>query len=170
MRVSETVTAASEAAAENASKGIDQTVAALKDGMAQAAAGFEKTQAKVKEGLEKAMRTAEEMVQFHQGNLEAFVQSGQIWVSGLQDLSRQVAASAQATFEEAVANTRALASVKTLQEAIDLQSNLARGSVEQAVAEGSRFTDASVKLFEQALAPLTARMNLAVETFAKPSL
>ena len=170
MKVAESVTAASEAAAANASKGIDQTVATLKDGMAQAAAGFEKTQAKVKEGLEKAMRTAEDMVQFNQGNFEAFVQSGQIWATGVQDISRQVAASAQASFEEGVSNFRALASVKSLKEAIDLQSSLARSSVEKAVAESSRFTDASVKLVEQALAPLTARVTLAVEKFAKPAV
>lgn len=170
MKVAETVQAASEAAKANASKGIDQTIAALKDGMAQAAAGFEKTQAKVKEHFEKAVRTAEDMVQFSQGNFEAFVQSGQIWAAGVQDLSKQVAASVQASYEEGVSNLRALASVKTVKEAVDLQTQVARTSIEKAVADTSRFTDASVKLFEQALAPITARVTLAVEKFAKPAV
>ncbi len=170
MKAAEAVTAAGEAASANASKGIDQTIATLKDGMAQAAAGFEKTQARVKEGMDKAMRTMEELVQFNQGNFEAFVQSGQIWAAGVQDISRQVAVSAQASFEDGVSNLRALASAKSLKEAVDLQTSLARSSVEKAVADGSRITDASVKLFEQALAPLTARVALAVERFAQPAV
>jgi phasin family protein len=164
------VTGASEAASANTSKGIDQTIAALKDGMAQAAAGFEKTQARVRESLDKAMRATEELVQFNQGNFEAFVQSGQIWAAGVQDLSRQIAASAQASFEETVSTFRALASVKSLNEAIDLQSGLARNSAGKAVSESSRIADAWVKLLEQALAPLTARMALAVEKFARPAV
>lgn len=170
MKVAETVQAVSEAAAANAGKNIDQTIAALKDGMAQAAAGFEKTQAQVKEGFEKAVRTVEDMVQFGQGNFEAFVQSGQIWAAGVQDLSRQAAASVQSSYEQGVANLRQLAAVKSVKEAVDLQTQFARTSVEKAVADSSRFTDASVKLFEQALAPLTARVTLAVEKFAKPAI
>ncbi|MBV9653530.1 MAG: phasin family protein [Acetobacteraceae bacterium] len=170
MRAADTVAAVGEAAATNAQKGIDQTVATLKDGMAQAAAGFEKTQAKVKEGWEKAMRTAEEYVQFGQGNYEAFLQSGQIWAAGVQDLSRQVAASAQSSVEESVATFRAVAAARSVREAIELQSSYVRSAVEKTVADSSRIADASVKLFEQALAPLTARMALAVEKFAKPAV
>ena len=60
--------------------------------MTKAAAGFTETQAKVKEGMEKAMKTAEEFVAFSQGNLEALLKSGQIWAAGVQDLSKQMAA------------------------------------------------------------------------------
>ena len=167
MKITEAVTAASENASASATKGIDQTVAALKDGVAQATAGFEKTQAKVKEGVEKAIRTAEEVAQFNQGNIEAFVKSGQIWAAGVQDISKQIAASSQASFEEAVSTFKALTSVKSLKEALELQAKLARSSVEKAVADTSRLTDASIKLTEQVLAPLTARVTLAVEKFAK---
>jgi hypothetical protein len=107
-QMAETVTAVNESAAAAAKQGFDQTVNGLKDGMAQAAAGFEKTQAKMKEGVEKAMKTAEEFVAFGQGNMEAFVKSGQIWAAGVQDLQKQMAATAQASFEEAVATFKAL--------------------------------------------------------------
>lgn len=150
-------------------KGIDQTVATLKDSMTQAAAGMEKTQARVKEGMEKAMKTAEEFVTFGQGNLEAVVKSGQILAAGMQDLSKQFAATAQASFEETMATFKALATVKSLKEAIDLQTGLTRTAIEKTMAESGKLTDASVKLTEQVMAPLTARMTLAVEKFAKPA-
>ena len=155
-------------AAEAGAKGIEQTVAALKDGMAQAAAGMEKTQAKVKEGMEKAMKTAEEFVTFGQGNMEAVMKAGQIWATGVQDLSKQVAATAQGTYEETVATFKALTSVKSLKDAIDLQTSFARAAIEKTLAESGKLTDASIKLTEQTLAPLTARVTLAVEKFAKP--
>ena len=119
--------------------------------MAQATAGFEKTQAKVKEGLEKVMKTAEELVQFSQGNIEAFVKSGQIWADGVQEIGKQVAASAQASIEESLSTLRALTGVRSVKEAINLQANLARSSVEKAVSESGRLTDASVKLASRPL-------------------
>jgi len=162
---------AAEAAAttiETASKGIDATVSSLKDGMQKAAAGFETTQAKVKEGMEKAMKTAEEFVAFGQGNMEAFVKSGQIWAAGVQDLQKQFAATAQANFDQSMSTFKALTSVKSLKDAIDLQTNFARAAMEKTMAESGRLTDASLKLTEQAMAPITARVTLAVEKMVKP--
>jgi phasin family protein len=166
-KVGETVAVVNETAAATAQKGFEQTVTGLKDGMAQAAAGFEKTQAKMKEGVEKAMKTAEEFVAFGQGNMEAFTKSGQIWAAGIQDLQKQFAATAQASFEEAVATFKAMTSAKSLKDAFDLHANLARGAIEKTLAESGKITDASLKLTEQTLAPITARVTLAVEKFAK---
>lgn len=157
-----------ESGIQQSAKGFDHTVSALKEGMSQAAAGFEKTQAHMKEGMEKVMKTAEEFVAFGQGNLEAIMKSGQIWVTGVQDLSKQVAATAQASFEETVSAFKAMTSAKSLKDAFDVQASLARTTMEKAISESGRLTDASFKLTEQTLAPLTARVTLAVETFAKP--
>ncbi len=145
----------------------EQTAAALKDGVTKATAGFQTTQAQVKENVEKAMKTAEELLAFNQGNFEAVVKSGKIWTSGVQDITQQVVASAQASFDETLATVRALAAVKSFKEAVELQTSLARSAMEKAVSETGRITDASVKLAEQAMAPLTQRFSLAVETFAR---
>jgi hypothetical protein len=60
-----------------------------------------------------------------------------------------------------------LSSAKSPQHALDLQTKLVRSALERTLAESSRIADASVKLFEQTLAPLTARAPLTVETFSK---
>ena len=166
-KMAETVDAVSATAAATVQQGFEQTVSGLKTGMAKAAAGIEQTQAKMKEGVEKAMKTAEEFVTFGQGNLEAFVKSGQIWAAGVQDLQKQMAATAQASFEETVATFKAMASSKSLKDAFDLQTSVARGAIEKTLAESGKMTDASLKLTEQALAPITARVTLAVEKFSK---
>jgi phasin family protein len=95
------------------------------------------------------------------------VKSGQIWAAGMQDISKQVAATAQASFEETLSTFRALTGVKSLKDAVDLQASLARSTLEKTVSESSRLTDASMKLAEQTIAPLTARVTLAVEKFAR---
>lgn len=159
--------AADDVAGATSTKGIEATVDNLKDGMAKAAAGFTETQAKVKEGMEKAMRTAEEFMAFSQGNVEAMMKSSQIWAAGVQDISKQMAATAQASFDETMATFKAFSSVKSLKDAVDLQAGLARSTLEKTLSESGKLTDASFKLTEQALAPITARVTLAVEKFAK---
>jgi phasin family protein len=154
-------------ATEPASKAVDATMSTLKDSVAKATAGIEATQAKVKEGVEKAMKTAEEFVAFSQGNMEAIVKSSQIWATGVQSLSKHMADAAKATMEESMAAFKAMTSVKSLKDAIELQTSFARSALEKSMAESGKLTDASFKLTEQALAPITARVSVAVEKFAK---
>ena len=125
------------------------------------------SQTKVKEGMEKAIKTTEEMVAFSQGNMEAFVKSSQILATGLQDLSKELAATAQASVEEAVSTFKAFSGVKSLKDALDLHSATTKASMEKAIAHSSKLTDASVKLAELAFAPLTQRFTLAAEKFTK---
>jgi phasin family protein len=169
-RTNETIAAAAHTAVEtqaNAARAYERGVSDLKAGASAVTAGFEQTQTKVKENMEKVMRTAEELVSFGQGNLEAFVKSGQIWAAGVQDLSRQFAATAQAHLDETLSTFKALTAVKSVKEVVDLQSGLARSTVEKTLSETGRFTEASVRLAEQAAAPIAARVTLAVEKFGR---
>jgi phasin family protein len=152
---------------QTADQTIESTVTNLKDGIAKATAGFEATQTKMKEGMEKAMKTAEELVAFNQGNVEAIVKSSQIWATGVQDLSKHFAAAAKASLDESMAAFKALTSVKSLKDAIELQTSFARSAMEKTMAESGKLTDASFKLTEQAMAPITARVSVAVEKFSK---
>jgi phasin family protein len=154
-------------AEETVSKTIDATVTSLKAGVAKATASFEATQAQVKQGVEKAVSTAEEIVAFNQGNLEALIKAGQIWSVGVQDLSKHIAAAAQASLDESIATFKALSGVKSLKDAYELQAAYARSTLEKTLAESGKLTDASIKLTEQALAPITARVTVAVEKLSK---
>ena len=167
-KTTETVQSAATAMNEGreyVTNGFEKTLSSMKEGMENAAKGFETQQAKMKEGMAKAMKTTEDLVAFGQGNFEAFVKAGQIFASGLQGLSKHIAASTQASVEETVTTAKALAGVKSVKEAVDLQSGFARAMMEKAVAETSAITDASLKLTEQTIAPITARVTLAVEKF-----
>ena len=159
-----------EAPATNApapSQTFEKTVEGLKQSAATATASLEQAQAQLKQGYERAVKTAEQFAQFHQGNIEALVKASQIWATGLQDLSKHFAATEQSQIDETVATVKALSSVKSLKEAMDLQSSLAKTAMEKMVAETGKISDASMKLAEQTIAPLTARVTLAAEKFGK---
>jgi phasin family protein len=156
-----------DAAEPAAAKANEIPLSTMKEGVAKVAASFEATQAKVQQGMQKALKTAEELVAFNQGNIEAMVKSSQIWAAGVQDLSRHIAAAAQASLDESFAAFKALTGAKSLKDAFEVQSSLARTALEKSMAESGKLTDASFKLTEQALAPITARVTVAVEKFAK---
>lgn len=123
----------------------------------------------IKKTMEQAMKSTEDLVAFNQGNVEAFMKSSQIWTAGIQDLSKQVAATAQANFDETMNAFKALTSAKSLKDAFDMQTNFARVAFEKSVAESGKLTDASFKLTEQALAPISQRVTVAIETIVKPA-
>lgn len=144
-----------------------EIVEAAETEVTKASSMSEASQLQIKEGITRTMKTAEEVVAFSQGNVEAMIKSGQIWSAGMQDLSKQMASSMQASYEEAMAAFKAMTSVKSLKEAVDLQVGFARSAVEKSMTESSKYTDASMKLAEQAIAPISSRMTMAVETFSK---
>lgn len=142
-------------------------VESLKEGIAELTAGTETTTLQVNQNKEKVVKTAEDFVAFGQGNMEAFVKSGQIWATGVQDLSKQVAGTAQAQMQETMSVFKTMSTMKSLKDLFELQSAFAKAALEKSMAESGKLTNASLKLTEQALAPITARVTNAVETFGK---
>jgi len=146
---------------------LQETVADVQKSVSQIVSKLTNTQTEVSTNMDKVIKGAEEFVAFGQANVEAFMKSSQILATGLQDLGKHVAATAQAQYDEAVANAKALTSVKSVKEAFDLQTSLTKAGFEKALAETGKLTDASVKLAEQVSAPIAARVTVAVEKFGK---
>ena len=113
------------------------------------------------------MKTPEEFMSFGQANIDAMVKSSQILANGVQEITKQFATVAQASMEEAMANLRALGSVKTVKEAIELQTSLARTTVEKSLAQTGQIAEQSFKLAEQAIAPISGRLSIATESLTR---
>jgi phasin family protein len=139
-----------------------------------AAKGYDKAVAISKEQVEAAVKAQtaaykgyEDVLSFGKDNVEAFVKAGNILAKGLQDISKAVVGLTQASIEEQVAASKALLSTKTLKEFIDLQTDLTKAGVDKLVAESTRLTEQSVKLVEDALAPIGDRVNATVDKLVK---
>ncbi len=98
-----------------------------------------------------------------QRNVEAMLKVGRIWATGWQDMSKTMAVAAQSHLDDALSNWKALSEVKTLSEAISVQTGFARTSIERAVTETTSLTSASIKLAEATLTPITAWVNSTTE-------
>jgi phasin family protein len=113
------------------------------------------------------INSTKDFLAFGKANFEAINASGKIWVAGVQDLTRQFAGTAMASYDGSMAFARALRAAKSVKEAIELQSTLGVASISRAATDSKTLADASVKLTEQAMAPLKARVAVAVGSLKK---
>jgi hypothetical protein len=114
-------------------------------------------------------KTTEQITSFGQGNVEAIMRSGQVWAAGCQAISKTMASTAQAHFDQGMSVWKALISVKSLKEAMDLRASLPHTSFETAFSETGKVTDATMKLAEQTMTPIIERFRLASEKFTRPA-
>jgi phasin family protein len=161
------VTAASVDAVSRKIETTADNVTAVAAEVVETASRIKPIKPNLTQGMKTMMKSTEDFVAFGQANLEAFVKSGQIWSAGVQELTKQIATTAKASFDESISTFKAMSTAKSVKEAMDLQSSFAKAALEKAMAESNKLTDASIKLTEQTLAPITARVTVAVETFGK---
>jgi phasin family protein len=151
-----------------AAEGAAQAQKIVTDGAAQARVAMEKGMEQMTKGAEGFMKAAEDAAEFGRGNMEAFTKAAQTWAVGTQDLARQVMALAQGLTDHSLEGAKALAAVKSLNEAAEIQAKFAKAAMEKAVAESAKMQEAVFKLTEQAVAPISARVTVAMEKMGKP--
>lgn len=143
-----------KAGSDAAAKGYEQAVELTRENVAKANSAFLKGYADAQG--------------FGKGNVDAFVQAGTIFAKGAEQISKQVAALTQNSVQSSVVTAKALMGCKTLRDVIDLQADFARSSFDAFVAEGTKISELSVKVTNDAVAPIQARVTLAVEKLTKP--
>jgi phasin family protein len=148
-------------------KTIVDTIGAVAGEVVKPVAPTKTTATKPLLGMNTMIRSTEDFVALGQANMEALVKSGQIWTAGVQELMKQFAETAKASFDESVATLKAISSAKTVTEAMNLQSKFVTSVAGRALGESNKLVDASIKLTKQTLAPITARVTSTVETFGK---
>ncbi len=155
-----------------ASQAKDRFESIVKVSQEQAQKHFEQTVATTKEQVEKAssrwMKSYEEYAAFRKASMEALLKSSTIATKGAEDISKEMISFAQASFDKSLAASRALLSVNSINEMVDLQKTYAQQSVDALVAQASRMQELSMGVVTEALAPLNTRMSATVEMFTKP--
>jgi len=120
-------------------------------------------QTRAKAAYDKFQGYAGEMTEMTKGNVEALVEAGKILGAGVQDLARGEFEAAKGAFETATADLKAMAAVKSPTELFKLQGEIARRNFDAAVARASKNAEVSLKLANDAFAPISSRMSLAAE-------
>lgn len=141
---------------------------AIEDSSAQARVAVESGLEQANKTAADMMKAAEEATEFGRGNLEAVTKASQLYMTGMQDLSRQTLAMLQALSDHALEGVKTLSTAKSLKEAADLQASFAKATFERAMNDTVKLQEAAFKLAEQSFAPISARMTLAMEKVGKP--
>lgn len=128
---------------------------------------FAEVQEKAKATFEKGSAAFGEYTEFTKGNFNAVVESGKIVAAGLQGIRTSNVADGRSALETLTADVKQFAAVKNPADFVKLQRELTQRNFKQAVAFGSKNKDALTKLANEAIAPITGRVNLVVEKFKK---
>lgn len=123
----------------------------------------EDAQSRAKAAFEKGNEFAAEGAEFTKGNIEALVESGKILAAGLQDLGKDYVAEGKSAIETMTADVKELVAVKSPADFFKLQGEMLRRNFDAAVASGSKNSEKVVKLANEAFAPISNRVSLAVE-------
>jgi phasin family protein len=118
---------------------------------------------RVKSAMEKGTKGVEELVEFSKGNLEAVVASGKLAAKGAEEIAKYATDYGRTTIEKANATAKQFAAVKSPTEFFQLQSELAKSSLDSFVGEASKFGENYFKLLGEIAQPIQNRYALAVE-------
>ena len=128
---------------------------------------FADVREKATEAAEKGKKFAAEAVEFNKANVEAIVQAGKIVAKGAQEMGKTNMEFAKKNFEEAQVAVKELTAVKSPTDFVKLQGELARKGFDTAVAQGSKNTEAMVKLVSEMFQPISNRIAATTEIFKK---
>lgn len=160
------MTAAKKAAAAKAdAKQIDDAVAVGKETVEKAVAA---TKEQVEKASDVALRGYDELAALNKDNMDAFVKAANIMSKGVEDMGKAYWAFAQSSVETGVEASKAMMGARTINDVVEIQTDLMRNSVDNALAEGTKLTEMAVKVTNDSVAPLQQRYAATVEKAAKP--
>ncbi|MEL6486975.1 MAG: phasin family protein [Pseudomonadota bacterium] len=124
-------------------------------------------QERLKTAYAKTGEFAGEFGEFNKANVDAVVESGKIFVAGAQELVKDNVETGKTVVETVTEDAKKMAAVKSPTELMQLQGELARRNFDAVVSYGSQRTEAWVKLYNDAFAPISNRVSVAAEKITK---
>jgi phasin family protein len=116
-----------------------------------------------KDGVEKTLAALNEANTTSKKNLEAVVASVTAATKGAEALGAQAMAYSKAGFESQVAAAKSLASAKSVQEVVELQTAYAKGALEAYVAELTKASETLSASVKDCFQPISERVTALVE-------
>lgn len=160
------MTAAKKATAAKAeAKQINDAVAVGKETVEKAVAA---TKEQVEKASDAALRGYDELATLNKDNMDAFVKAANIMSKGVEDMGKAYWTFAQSSVETGVEASKAMMGARTITDVIDIQTDLMRNAVDNAIAEGTKMTEMAFQVTNESAAPLQKRYAVAVEKAAKP--
>jgi phasin family protein len=113
----------------------------------------------VKDGFERAAKGYEQFVTFGKDTAEAMMKSANAAGKGIESFNSEVFAYARKSVEDSVSATKAIMAAKSVDEAIQLQTEFGKNAFEMYVDELAKFGDMTLALARESAEPLQARFT-----------
>jgi hypothetical protein len=108
--------------------------------------------------LARSIMTNEDMQKFGQSNVDMAVTSFGVWTKGAQAIAAEMVDYSKKSAESSAAAWEKLMGVKSLEKALEVQSQYLRSSYEDFVAEATKLGELYVDLAKQAYKPFEATL------------
>jgi phasin family protein len=112
----------------------------------------------VKDGFEKAAKSYDQFMSFGKENADAMMKAATAAGKGIETLNGEMFAYARKSLEESIAATKAVIGSKSLDEAIQRQSEFSKTAFEIYVDELAKFGEMTLATAKDAATPLQARV------------
>jgi phasin family protein len=148
--------------------GKDRMEQAFKTGSESATKNFEKAVDFSRKQMDEMNKAAEEMNSFAKGNLEAVIASSQAAAKGFETLTKAATDYSKKSMEGMGESWKTLTSAKTPKDFFEVQTATAKSQYDAMITEASKMSELTLKVMADVFEPLSSRMSLAAEKFAKP--
>jgi phasin family protein len=149
------------------SKMTDTVEKTVKEAQAKATDFLADIREKAAEAAEKGKKLATDATEFNKANIEAMIEAGKIAAKGAQELGQTNVEYAKKNFEELQAAVKEVTAVKSPTDFVKIQGEWVRKGFDTAVAQGSKNTEAMVKLMNDMFQPISNRVAVATDYFKK---
>jgi len=143
-------------AAKNKAAGINETIGATESAMKN---GTET----VKQGMEKVSKAYEDFMGFSKDTAEAYLRAANVAGKGFETLHSEIFAFTKQSVDDSLAATRAVLGSKSVQEAIEHQTDFARSAFDTYVGEVNRLNEIVLSTTKQAFEPIQGRIQAWVD-------
>ena len=117
----------------------------------------------LKETVERSLSTLNQLNDVSKRNLEAVVSSLTAATRGAETLGAQAMSYGKSSMEQTAEAARALTAARSVQEAVELQTNFARTALETYLSEMNRMSETVAASVKDSLQPLNERATAAME-------
>jgi phasin family protein len=117
----------------------------------------------MKETFERAVRGYDQFFAFSKDTAEAMIKSANAAGKGMETINSEVLSYTRKSVEDGIIASKAIMSAKSVNEAIQLQSEYSKAAFETYVDELAKFGDMALAITRSAATPLQARVSAFVE-------
>ncbi len=121
-----------------------------------------------KKSVETATKSYDDVLTFNRETLEALMQAGSVAAKGVEEINAELLTFNKVAFEDGVEAAKAVMSAKTVQEAVDLQTEWVKASFDGYLAQATKVGELAAKATQSMFEPVNARVAAFVEKAAKP--